>query len=112
MNGKPINIRLLDPPLHEFLPKSEIDIKNIADNLKISITSIKQRLDELHEVNPMLGHRGCRLGISCPEIYQMQVEAIFSSIKELQEEEHIDTILELMIPLVMELSINELYGIL
>jgi pyruvate,orthophosphate dikinase len=106
MNGKPINIRLLDPPLHEFLPKSERDIKNIADNLKISIASIKQRLDELHEVNPMLGHRGCRLGISCPEIYQMQVEAIFSSIKELKEEERIDTILELMIPLVS--NVNEL----
>jgi pyruvate,orthophosphate dikinase len=106
MNGKPINIRLLDPPLHEFLPKSEVDISDIANNLNMSITSIRQRLDELHEVNPMLGHRGCRLGISCPEIYQMQVEAIFNSIKELKTEENIDTILELMIPLIS--NVNEL----
>lgn len=100
MNNKPINIRLLDPPLHEFLPKSENDKHSLARNLNLPISAINHRLNALHEVNPMLGHRGCRLGITYPEIYLMQVEAIFTAIKELKIQERIDTILELMIPLI------------
>jgi len=106
MKNKPINVRLLDPPLHEFLPTEQEDIKKVADSLNLSVSSIKQRLDDLHEVNPMLGHRGCRLGISYPEIYQMQVEAIFTAINELDKEENIKTLLELMIPLIS--NVNEL----
>ena len=80
MNGLPVTVRLLDPPLHEFLPKTEKDIDDIAKELNISNQNIKSRIIELHEQNPMLGHRGCRLGISFPEIYQMQCQAIFEAL--------------------------------
>lgn len=100
LKGAPINVRLLDPPLHEFLPLIDEDIEALALNLNISISSIRSRLNALHEVNPMLGHRGCRLGITYPEIYQMQVSAIISAMNTLKDEEGIDTNLELMIPLV------------
>lgn len=106
MHDKPINIRLLDPPLHEFLPTTEQDKRNLADAMKLPRSTVEQRLHALHEVNPMLGHRGCRLGISYPEIYQMQVTAILTAIRELQLEENINTILELMIPLIS--NVNEL----
>ncbi|XVN43380.1 MAG: pyruvate, phosphate dikinase [Candidatus Rickettsia vulgarisii] len=106
MHDKPINIRLLDPPLHEFLPTTEQDKKNLADAMKLPLSTVEQRLHALHEVNPMLGHRGCRLGVSYPEIYQMQVTAILTAIRELQLEENINTILELMIPLIS--NVNEL----
>jgi pyruvate,orthophosphate dikinase len=112
MHDKPINIRLLDPPLHEFLPITEIDKKNLAKSMKLPLSIVQQRLHALYEVNPMLGHRGCRLGISYPEIYQMQITAIFTAIRELQTEENINTILELMIPLISdvnELKILKLY---
>ena len=82
MNGLPVTVRLLDPPLHEFLPKTEKDIDDIAKELNISNQNIKSRIIELHEQNPMLGHRGCRLGISFPEIYQMQCQAIFEALAE------------------------------
>ena len=68
MNGLPVTVRLLDPPLHEFLPKTDKDINNVAKELNLSQNDIKSRITELHEQNPMLGHRGCRLGISFPEI--------------------------------------------
>lgn len=106
MRGLPINIRLLDPPLHEFLPQQDSDKEALAKSLGLPILIINQRLHALHEVNPMLGHRGCRLGISCPEIYQMQVEAIFIAIRDIKLEEGIDTNLELMIPLIS--NVNEL----
>lgn len=106
MQGKPINIRLLDPPLHEFLPTTEFDKQNLADNLNLPLSLIRQRLHAMHETNPMLGHRGCRLGISSPEIYQMQIEAIFTAIYELHRTENIDCILELMIPLIS--NVNEI----
>lgn len=106
LHGKPINIRLLDPPLHEFLPKEEKDKNELAKDLDLPIDYINQRLEELHETNPMLGHRGCRIAISSPCIYEMQVKAIFSAIHELAIEENIDSNLELMIPLVSE--VNEL----
>ena len=82
MNGLPVTVRLLDPPLHEFLPKTDKDIEDIAKELNISTQDIKSRIIELHEQNPMLGHRGCRLGISFPEIYQMQSQAIFEALAE------------------------------
>nr|WP_253307622.1 pyruvate, phosphate dikinase [Rickettsia endosymbiont of Ceutorhynchus assimilis] len=106
MQGKPINIRLLDPPLHEFLPTTEFDKQNLADNLNLPLSLIHQRLHAMHETNPMLGHRGCRLGISSPEIYQMQIEAIFTAMYELHRAENIDCILELMIPLIS--NVNEI----
>ncbi|MFY9590058.1 pyruvate, phosphate dikinase [Rickettsia endosymbiont of Halotydeus destructor] len=106
MQGKPINIRLLDPPLHEFLPTTEVDKQDLADNLNLPLSLIHQRLYAMHEVNPMLGHRGCRLGISAPEIYQMQIEAILTAIYELHRQENIDCILELMIPLIS--NVNEI----
>lgn len=76
MDGRPVTVRLLDPPLHEFLPDSESAIAELADDFKISIDEIKTSISNLHEINPMLGHRGCRLGITYPDIYKMQVQAI------------------------------------
>ena len=100
MSGLPVTVRLLDPPLHEFLPKSEKDIDEVARSLNLSSKEIKDRISELHEENPMLGHRGCRLGISFPEIYEMQCKAIFESIIELKKEKIKSVEVEVMIPLV------------
>jgi len=100
MNGLPVTVRLLDPPLHEFLPKTDIDIGEIAKELNISHYDIKSRIIELHEQNPMLGHRGCRLGISFPEIYQMQCQAIFEALAECKKKKIKLVIPEIMIPLV------------
>ncbi len=100
MNGLPVTVRLLDPPLHEFLPKTDKDIDDIAKELNMSHNDIKSRIAELHEQNPMLGHRGCRLGISFPEIYQMQCEAIFEALAECKKEKKKLVIPEIMIPLV------------
>ncbi|MAQ71193.1 MAG: pyruvate, phosphate dikinase [Alphaproteobacteria bacterium] len=79
MKGLPVTIRLLDPPLHEFLPQEDADVKNFAVTASISKENVKRRLAELHETNPMLGHRGCRLGITYPEIYAMQARAIIEA---------------------------------
>jgi len=79
MKDLPVTIRLLDPPLHEFLPQEEADVKNFAEIAGVSEANVKRRLGELHETNPMLGHRGCRLGITYPEIYAMQVRAIIEA---------------------------------
>ena len=103
MKGLPVTIRLLDPPLHEFLPHSEADVASFATAAKIPASRVKQRLMQLHESNPMLGHRGCRLGITYPEIYEMQVRAVFEAAKEVG-----DVMPEVMIPLIAtrkELSI-------
>jgi pyruvate, orthophosphate dikinase len=100
MNGLPVTVRLLDPPLHEFLPKNEKEIEDIAKELNISNQNIKLRINELHEQNPMLGHRGCRLGISFPEIYQMQCQAIFEALAECKKKKIKLVIPEIMIPLV------------
>ena len=100
MNGLPVTVRLLDPPLHEFLPKMEKDIDDVAKELNISNQNIKSRIIELHEQNPMLGHRGCRLGISFPEIYQMQCQAIFEALAECKKKKIKPVIPEIMIPLV------------
>ena len=100
MNGLPVTVRLLDPPLHEFLPKSASEIADVSKSLNLSIKEIEGRIDELHEQNPMLGHRGCRLGISFPEIYEMQTRAIFEALVECKKRKIKSTMPEIMIPLV------------
>ncbi|MEK9544965.1 MAG: pyruvate, phosphate dikinase, partial [Pelagibacteraceae bacterium] len=100
MNGLPVTVRLLDPPLHEFLPKTDKEIEEVANSTGIDHKEIKDRTDELHEQNPMLGHRGCRLGISFPEIYEMQCEAIFEAVVECKKEKTKSVTAEIMIPLV------------
>lgn len=105
MKEKPVTIRLLDPPLHEFLPNKEEDIKNLSLSLNLSYEELKDRIAELHEVNPMLGHRGCRLSITFPEIYKMQVNAIINAAIK-HKKEGLNIVPEIMIPLVGE--INEL----
>ena len=100
MGGLPVTVRLLDPPLHEFLPKSEKEIEDVSKALQISQKEVISRIDELHEHNPMLGHRGCRLGISFPEIYEMQCKAIFEALIECKNRKKKLILPEIMIPLV------------
>ena len=100
MKGLPVTVRLLDPPLHEFLPKNEKEINDVSISLKIPIQEVKNRVAELHEQNPMLGHRGCRLGISFPEIYEMQCRAIFEALVECKNKKIKSILPEIMIPLV------------
>ena len=100
MQGLPVTVRLLDPPLHEFLPKSEKEITEVAKVIRVDKNEIESRIDELHEHNPMLGHRGCRLGISFPEIYEMQCRAIFEALTELKKNKRKFAFPEIMIPLV------------
>ena len=100
MSGLPVTVRLLDPPLHEFLPKTQKDIEEVARALNLGVKEVKDRITELHEENPMLGHRGCRLGISFPEIYEMQCEAIFEALVEIKNEKKKSAFVEVMIPLV------------
>ena len=99
MNDLPVTIRLLDPPLHEFLPNEDEDIKEIAGELGLKFDELKATINSLHEMNPMLGHRGCRLSITYPEILEMQVRAIFEATVELTKEGYIVKP-EVMIPLV------------
>ncbi len=100
MSGLPVTVRLLDPPLHEFLPRTNKEISEVANIVNISVKEIESRIDELHEQNPMLGHRGCRLGISFPEIYEMQCRAIFEALAELKKNKIKSAFPEIMIPLV------------
>ncbi|PCI99097.1 MAG: pyruvate, phosphate dikinase [Alphaproteobacteria bacterium] len=100
MNGLPITIRLLDPPLHEFLPHSEKDIATFANNTGLDEGRVRIRLSELDETNPMLGHRGCRLGVTYPEIYEMQARAIFEAAVNVAVKTGNSIIPEVMIPLV------------
>ncbi len=100
MHGLPVTVRLLDPPLHEFLPKSEKEISEVANVVGTDLSEVKTRIDELHEQNPMLGHRGCRLGISFPEIYEMQCRAIFEALSQLKKNKQKFAFPEIMIPLV------------
>ena len=99
---KQVTIRLLDPPLHEFLPTSTEALESIALRMGRSLEYVKHRVSSLLEKNPMLGHRGCRLAISYPEIYEMQIRAIFQAAKELYDEEKISVAPEIMIPFVMD----------
>jgi len=100
MEGLPVTIRLLDPPLHEFLPQTEEDVRAVAEAGGLDADKLWRRVRELHESNPMLGHRGCRLGISYPEIYEMQVRAIFEAACEIAGEGRSAPIIEIMHPLV------------
>ncbi|MAK99426.1 MAG: pyruvate, phosphate dikinase [Citromicrobium sp.] len=100
MAGLPCTIRLLDPPLHEFLPSGEGDFADLAEATGMETERLKQRVSELHEFNPMLGHRGCRLGITYPEIYEMQARAIFEAVCAVQERSGEAPLPEVMIPLV------------
>jgi pyruvate,orthophosphate dikinase len=100
MKGLPVTIRLLDPPLHEFLPHSDADMREIAEATDKSLEEVRRRAHALKEANPMLGHRGCRLGITYPEIYEMQARAVFEAAAVIRKEG--DAVIpEIMIPLVM-----------
>ena len=100
MEDRPVNIRLLDPPLHEFLPSTEKEINDLAQQMGISPEKLRDKVTELKEFNPMLGHRGCRLAVTYPEIAKMQTEAIITAAMEVKEEKNIDIEPEIMIPLV------------
>ncbi|MCL5091061.1 MAG: pyruvate, phosphate dikinase, partial [Patescibacteria group bacterium] len=100
MAGLPVTIRTLDPPLHEFLPKTEAEAVELSKIIGVSAEKIWAKSAELHEFNPMLGHRGCRLGITYPEITEMQARAIFQAACELKKEDNLEVIPEVMIPLV------------
>ncbi|MDP6942765.1 MAG: pyruvate, phosphate dikinase [Myxococcota bacterium] len=100
MDGLPVVIRLLDPPLHEFLPQTDKEIRQIAEQLDVSYDALKARNSSLEEVNPMLGHRGCRLGLTYPEIYEMQVQAIVEAAAEVIRDLGVDAMPRIMIPLV------------
>jgi len=100
MNGLPVTVRLLDPPLHEFVPQKDDELKKLAEKMSVSFGELKRKVEELHEFNPMLGHRGCRLGISFPEIYRTQVRAIIEAVCELKMNDAMVIKPEIMIPLV------------
>ena len=100
MSGLPVTVRLLDPPLHEFLPRTEKEITEVANIVNLPVKEVESRIEELHEQNPMLGHRGCRLGISFPEIYEMQCKAIFEALVYLKKNKIKSAFPEIMIPLV------------
>ncbi len=100
MAGLPVTIRFLDPPLHEFLPKTQADMEVVAKDLGVEPGEIEARANKLHEFNPMLGHRGVRLGISYPEIYEMQARAVFEAVAEVQKKHGKTVVPEIMIPLV------------
>jgi pyruvate,orthophosphate dikinase len=114
MRGLPVTIRLLDPPLHEFMPHADEEFADLADAIGIGVDHLRRRAEELHEFNPMLGHRGCRLGITFPEIYEMQARAIFEAACDVAATHGEAIVPEIMIPLVAtrrELAIlRELVG--
>ncbi len=99
MSGLPVTIRLLDPPLHEFLPEKAEDVASVAQDLGVRTEVLQERLRQLHESNPMLGHRGCRIGVTTPEIYRTQVRAIFEAAASCQRR-GIEVLVEVMVPLV------------
>ncbi|HCH63909.1 MAG TPA: pyruvate, phosphate dikinase [Deltaproteobacteria bacterium] len=99
MDGLPVTVRLLDPPLHEFLPERADDVATVADDLGVRTEVLQERLRQLHEANPMLGHRGCRVGVTTPEVYTTQVRPLVEA-AALVEREGVEVVLEIMIPLV------------
>ena len=99
MDGLPVTVRLLDPPLHEFLPVAHEDVLQVADDLGVRPEKLQERLEQLHESNPMMGHRGCRLGLTSPEIYETQVRAIMEAAVEVTRE-GVEVLPEIMVPLV------------
>ena len=104
MEERPVTIRLLDPPLHEFLPQDEQSIKALAKTMDISVEEIKQTIESLHETNPMMGHRGCRLAVSYPEIATMQARAIARAAVKVKKETGLSIKPEIMIPLIGEVK--------
>ena len=102
LKGLPMTVRYLDPPLHEFLPTAEEDIIALAKDMNVTVEQLKQKCAELHEFNPMMGHRGCRLAVTYPEIAKMQTRALIEAAIEVKEEDGYDIIPEIMIPLVGE----------
>ena len=104
LEGKPVTVRLLDPPLHEFLPTVDVDIKALANEMKITFDELKATIQDLHEFNPMMGHRGCRLAVSYPEIAEMQARAIIEAAIEVKTNKGYDVVPEIMIPLVGEIK--------
>ena len=102
LKGLPMTVRYLDPPLHEFLPTEEKDIKALAEDMGVTVERLKAKCNELHEFNPMMGHRGCRLAVTYPEIARMQTRALMEAAIEVKEEEGYDIVPEIMIPLVGE----------
>lgn len=100
MKGLPVTIRLLDPPLHEFIPHKDSELEALAKKIDVTFDRLKRKAESLHEFNPMLGHRGCRLGVSFPEIYRTQVRAIIEAACELARDEGFKIVPEIMIPLV------------
>ena len=102
LEGKPMTVRYLDPPLHEFVPTTEEDIKALADDMGLTVAEVKAKCDALHEFNPMMGHRGCRLAVTYPEIAKMQTRAVMEAAIEVKNEKGYDIVPEIMIPLVGE----------
>ena len=104
MGGRPVTIRFLDPPLHEFLPTEEADIRALASEMNLTYEGLLQTVESLHEFNPMLGHRGCRLAVTYPEIAEMQTRAVIEAAIEVRQETGIEVVPEIMIPLVGEVK--------
>ena len=102
LEGKPMTVRYLDPPLHEFVPTAEEDIAALAADMGLTVADVKAKCDELHEFNPMMGHRGCRLAVTYPEIAKMQTRAVMEAAIEVKNEKGYDIVPEIMIPLVGE----------
>ncbi len=100
MEGRPVTIRFLDPPLHEFVPTTEPEIKQLADDMGLTVAEVRKRCDDLHEFNPMMGHRGCRLSVTFPEIARMQTRAVIEAAIEVHEEDGYNIEPEIMVPLV------------
>ncbi|MCH5180980.1 MAG: pyruvate, phosphate dikinase, partial [Erysipelotrichales bacterium] len=105
LKGLPMTVRYLDPPLHEFLPKEEADMKALADAMGVTLERVQQKCDELHEFNPMMGHRGCRLAVTYPEIARMQTRAVIEAAINVNKD-GLNVKPEIMIPLIGD--INEL----
>ena len=102
--GRPMTVRYMDPPLHEFIPKTEAEMKQLADAMGTTVEHVQKVCNELHEFNPMMGHRGCRLAVTYPEIAKMQTRALIEAAIEVKEEEGYDIVPEIMIPLVGEIK--------
>ncbi len=100
MEGRPVTIRFLDPPLHEFLPQEADDIAALAKDLGMATADLEAKIESLHEFNPMLGHRGCRLSITYPEIAEMQTRAVIEAALEVNKAGKYNVVPEIMIPLV------------
>ena len=104
LEGRPMTVRYMDPPLHEFIPKTEAEMKQLAEAMGTTVEHVQKVCNELHEFNPMMGHRGCRLAVTYPEIAKMQTRALMEAAIEVKEEEGYDIIPEIMIPLVGEIK--------